>query len=66
MSWYRLVKFKCPECGQRLVVFGAQVERGEVVTCQNCNADIRLARKGRAEPVRTNGDPVSHVVVLAM
>jgi predicted RNA-binding Zn-ribbon protein involved in translation (DUF1610 family) len=64
MIWYRLVKFKCPVCGQRLAVFGAQVERGETVACQNCNTDIRLSRKGEPPPARAPGEPAWRVVEL--
>ena len=40
MTWYQLIEFRCPGCGQRLAVERAQVERHEEVTCQDCNTDI--------------------------
>jgi predicted RNA-binding Zn-ribbon protein involved in translation (DUF1610 family) len=46
--WYHLVRFPCPTCGQRLVVERSQVRRGQTVTCQDCNTDIRLAARGAA------------------
>jgi len=52
-------------CKQRLVVFGAQVQRGEVVTCQNCNTDFMLARKGQPRPAQPAGEPGARVVELA-
>lgn len=48
MKWYTIKRFACPRCGQKLAVHGAQVQRGEVVTCQDCNQDIRLAMRGAA------------------
>jgi hypothetical protein len=65
VNWYRLVRFKCPTCGQRLVVFGAQVQRGEIVTCQNCNTDMLLNQKGRPEPVRPADQAAAHRVELS-
>lgn len=48
MRWYALARFRCPRCDQRLAVEHGQVRRREVVTCQNCNADLRLVPRGAA------------------
>lgn len=56
MRWYALARFRCPRCDQRLAVEHGQVRRGEIVTCQNCNADLRLVPRGAAAPVAGAGD----------
>lgn len=62
MKWYAIKRFGCPRCGQKLAVDGAQVLRGDVVTCQDCNQDIRLRQRG-AEP-GASGSPPSDAVVV--
>jgi hypothetical protein len=52
---YRLLRFRCPACRQRLAVEAGQARRGEVVVCQDCNTEIRL-QHGRASPTRDAGD----------
>jgi DNA-directed RNA polymerase subunit RPC12/RpoP len=47
-NWIRLVRFACPTCGQQLAVERGQIDRNEVVTCQDCNARLRLVRRGAA------------------
>lgn len=47
MEWYRIIRFNCPNCDQKLAVHGAQVGRGAAVTCQDCNQDMLLVKKGR-------------------
>lgn len=46
MRWYALARFRCPVCDQRLAVEHGQVRRSELVTCQNCNADLQLIPRG--------------------
>jgi DNA-directed RNA polymerase subunit RPC12/RpoP len=47
MEWYKIIRFACPNCGQELAVHGAQVGRGAGVTCQDCNQDMLLVKKGK-------------------
>ena len=54
-AWYRLLRFRCPGCGQRLAVEQGQVTRHEQVTCQHCNHDMLLAPRG--EDVTAAPDP---------
>lgn len=56
MQWYRIEGFACPRCKQKLAVHGAQVDRAEIVTCQDCNQDVLLLRKGQAERHRDRAD----------
>jgi len=56
LAWYRVVPFACPGCGRRLAVERDQVRGGEVVTCQDCNTDIRLVARGTAGPVADPAD----------
>jgi DNA-directed RNA polymerase subunit RPC12/RpoP len=44
--WIRLIRFRCPTCGQRLAVERGQVLRQEVVVCQDCNTRLRLVADG--------------------
>ncbi len=48
-NWYKLRRFDCPRCGQKLAVQHGQVERNDVVTCQDCNLDILLALRGQSD-----------------
>lgn len=58
-NWYKLVRTRCPTCGQTLAVEAGQVRRSEVVTCQNCNTDLRLLQPGARppEPSRLDDEP---------
>jgi len=63
MRWYALARFRCPRCDQRLAVEHGQVRRGEVVTCQNCNADLRLVARGAEVPGALPGDAEAPIPV---
>jgi len=69
MRWYALAHFPCPRCAQRLAVEHGQVRRREVVSCQNCNADIQLIARGEGDvqpAVPADGSPSPMRVELAV
>ena len=65
MKWYKIIQFKCPNCGQKLAVHGAQVGRGAGVTCQDCNQDMFLVKKGRSAEGGAEARPDQMVVELS-
>jgi DNA-directed RNA polymerase subunit RPC12/RpoP len=67
-TWYFLVRFACPGCGQRFAVEKRQVARHDHVTCQRCNADLLLTPRGQsvaAVPDANTGER-AHVVEIAI
>lgn len=68
-GWYKLVRFPCPRCGQRLAVERGQVTRNEQVVCNHCNTDLVLMTKGGSvvsvSPDRNTGEQATVVEIRA-